>query len=220
MNMTEAGLDLIRQAEGFRSQAYRDSGGVLTIGYGHTSMAGAPAVTAGMRVTIDEAESILRRDVAQFALVVRKALRVQLSERQFSALVSFCYNVGGASFARSSVLLSVNSGDYAAVPRRLALWNKAAGKVLPGLIKRRAAEAAMFMSADPGKARADEPVVGKPIHRSKSIVLAIVTALMTGIKAILGDAAPIFGTMLLLAILTALAWIIFERIKKSRLDGI
>jgi lysozyme len=220
MNMTEEGLDLIRRAEGFRSIAYRDAAGVLTIGYGHTSMAGHPAVTAGMRITESEAEAIFRRDVAQFALIVRQAVRVALTDAQFSALVSFCYNVGGTNFSRSSVLAAVNAGDFAAVPRRLALWTKAGGKELPGLIRRRAAEAALFMENHNGTAQPDKQTSGKPVVRSKSIMLAVVAACLTAVKTTLGDAAPIFGTILMLAIMAALVWIIIERIKKSTMDGI
>ncbi len=144
MKMTGEGMALIRQFEGFRGTAYRDAVGVWTIGYGHTNMAGPPAVSAGMKISRAGADAILARDVEQFARGVAVAVAVPLSDAQFSALVSFSYNVGLGAFGSSSVLRAVNSQDFVAVPRRLGLWVKAGGRVLPGLIKRRAAEAAMF----------------------------------------------------------------------------
>ncbi len=92
MKMTEEGYALIRAFEGFRAEAYRCASGVWTIGYGHTSRAGPPDVFAGMRVTETEAARILVADVERFADGVRDALRRDLSDAQFSALVSFAYN--------------------------------------------------------------------------------------------------------------------------------
>ncbi len=147
MRITEEGLALIKRFEGFRARAYRCPAGVWTIGYGHTGAAGPPTVAAGMVISRAEAEEILRRDVDGFARDVETSLRVALDDRQFSALVSFAYNVGITNFRKSSVLAYVNAGDLAAVPGRLQLWNKAKGRVLPGLVKRRAAEAELFLSA-------------------------------------------------------------------------
>ncbi|MCA0433510.1 MAG: lysozyme [Proteobacteria bacterium] len=145
MQMTEEGYALIRAQEGFRGEAYRDPAGVWTIGFGHTSAAGPPEVRPGLRVSRAEGEAIFLRDVDQVARRVQRLVTTHLSDRQFSALVSFAYNVGTGAFASSSVLQVVNAGDLARVPERLTLWNKAGGRVLPGLVKRRAAEAALFM---------------------------------------------------------------------------
>ena len=145
MNMNGRGVKLVCEFEGFRAAAYRDPVGVLTVGYGHTGRAGPPAVAAGMRVTRVEARRILVRDLARFAAGVRTSLRVTLNDNQFSALVSFAYNVGLPAFRKSSVLAAVNRGAFASIPRRLALWVNAGGTVLPGLVRRRAAEAALFM---------------------------------------------------------------------------
>ena len=144
MRMTEDGLALIKRFEGFRAEAYRCPAGVWTVGSGHTSAAGPPAVTGGMTITRADAERILRRDVEEFARDVAASLSISLDDRQFSALVSFAYNVGITNFRKSSVRACVNGGDLAGVPQRLALWNKARGRVLPGLVKRRAAEAELF----------------------------------------------------------------------------
>jgi lysozyme len=146
MRMTEEGLALIRRFEGLRTDAYRDAVGVWTIGFGHTSMAGPPEVTPGLSISREEASAILARDVEKFAAGVCEAVTVPLNDAQFSALVSFAYNVGLGALRGSSVLKAVNAGDFAEVPRRLALWVKAGGRTLPGLVKRRAAEGKLFAS--------------------------------------------------------------------------
>ncbi|MGH6820995.1 MAG: lysozyme [Methylocella sp.] len=147
MRMTEEGLALIKRFEGFRAEAYRCPAGIWTIGFGHTTAAGPPAVAEGMTISLAEAETILRADVERFAREVRASLGITLAANQFSALVSFAYNVGITNFRRSSVRACVNDGDLAAVPQRLQLWTKAKGRVLPGLVKRRAAEAELFLRA-------------------------------------------------------------------------
>lgn len=146
MRVTDEGLALIKEFEGFRAKAYRDAVGVWTIGYGHTSAAGEPVVKPGMVITKEEGTRILRRDVEMFAAGVRKAVKVRLNDNQFSALVSFAYNVGLGAFRTSSVLKAVNAKDFGRVPVRLNLWVKAGGKTLPGLVRRRAAEGALFAS--------------------------------------------------------------------------
>lgn len=148
MRVNEAGLALIRAYEGFRGQAYRCPAGILTIGYGHTSMAGPPDVRAGMRMNKAQAEAVLAADVAVFASEIARFIRVELSGNQFSALVSFAYNAGTGAFRKSSVLAAVNRGDFDSVPRRLNLWVKAGGRTLPGLVKRRASEGQLFQRAE------------------------------------------------------------------------
>lgn len=195
MQVTTPGLELIKRFEGFRGTAYRCPAGVLTIGYGHTSMAGPPKVSPGMRMGKAEATKVLRQDVTTFADGVRDALRRDLTANQFSALVSFAYNVGLGNFRSSSVLRAVNAGDFEAVPRRLNLWVKAGPRVLPGLVKRRAAEGQLFhlhdgmglMGAElPFFSDSDhdamdearglvEPLAGKDLGRSTTVWSAIAT---------------------------------------------
>jgi lysozyme len=213
MNMTEEGLELIRQFEGFRGAAYRDPVGVWTIGYGHTSMAGAPAVMAGLAVTETEAEEILARDVEQFARGVRELLRVELTDGQFSALVSFAYNVGLGGLKKSSVLAAVNAREFVAVPRRLQLWVKAGGRVLPGLVKRRAAEAALFASSS---AVVVEPTVVKPVQQSKTVWSAVFVMLLAVVQAWLSVSVKLTALVLLLLMAAGLALIVFERVKKLK----
>lgn len=195
MLITQSGLDLIKAFEGFRGTAYRCPAGILTIGYGHTSAAGSPTVVAGMKMGKPEAARVLRTDVEGFSEGVRAALRRDLNSNQFSALVSFAYNVGLGAFRASSVLRAVNAGDFESVPRRLNLWIKAGPRVLPGLVKRRAAEGHLFMTADglslmkvelPFFSAADyeamdeargliEPLAGKDLAQSSTVWSAIVT---------------------------------------------
>ncbi|MFC6646166.1 lysozyme [Granulicella cerasi] len=138
--LSAAGLELIRSCEGLREVAYQDAAGVWTIGYGHT---GAD-VRAGRHVSEFEAEALLRADVAATVRFVNKVVTVAIVQCQFDALVSFCYNVGRGSFERSSLLLALNRGDVRSAALGFGAWVRAGGKVLPGLVARRKAEAAMF----------------------------------------------------------------------------
>lgn len=239
MKMTEEGLRLIMRFEGFRARAYRDPVGIWTIGYGHTSMAGPPRVYRGMVITRQEAAGMLRRDVEMFAEGVRRFVRVHLADGQFSALVSFAYNVGLGALARSSVLKAVNARQFEAVPRRLALWVKAGGRRFPGLVRRRAAEAAMFMAASapdalpeagpaPRGEAGPEPVEGKPMLESTTgwaAVLSALAGLFSAMGAVFRDIAEQAGgtiavTIAIVIILLATGWILRERYLKSRLDGV
>jgi lysozyme len=148
MKLNDKGFALICEFEGCHTEAYQDAVGVWTIGYGHTSVAGPPCVGPGVTVTRAEATGILMRDLDTFSTSVRSAITAPLNDNQFSALVSFAFNVGLGNFRSSSVLRSVNACRFDQVPADLALWVKAGGKVLPGLIRRRAAEAALFLAGD------------------------------------------------------------------------
>ena len=116
MRTGTAGLDLIKSFEGWRAEAYRDAVGVWTIGYGHTAMAGAPRPVAGMVITRAQGEQLLRTDLLVYEAAVNQALTVVVSQNQFDALVSFCYNVGPGNFRTSSVLRYTNQGRFAEVP--------------------------------------------------------------------------------------------------------
>jgi lysozyme len=118
------------------------------------------------------------------------------------------------------VLEAVNKHDFASVPRRLSLWTKAGGRVLPGLVKRRAAEAAMFVGGSDQVTSPPQQSEGKPVAKSTSILAAILTAILAGLQAIFGDAGPVFAALLMIGISAALAWIVIERIRKIRKDGV
>jgi len=144
--LNKKSMDLIKGFEGWRPKAYKDSVGVWTIGYGHTSMAGPPKVRAGMKITKAFGEDLLQKDLQKYAKAVDDAVKVELNSNQFGALVSFCYNVGPGNFRKSSVLRYTNKSRFSDVPARLMLWNKAGGLVLRGLTRRRKAEGNLFMS--------------------------------------------------------------------------
>ncbi len=221
MKMTDEGLALIKRFEGLRLVAYRDAVGVWTIGYGHTSMAGEPIVKPDLRITGDEAHAILARDVEAFARGVRELVTVNISDAQFSALVSFAYNVGLGAFKRSSVLAAVNAQHFDAVPRRFSLWSKAGGRILPGLVKRRAAEAALFVSANAKEVGGPvTEVKSKPLPRSKTMWSAVMVMTLAVLQAWLSVSLKLAGIALLLVMAAGLALIIYERWKKMKQEGV
>lgn len=137
---SSTGLALTRSFEGLRLEAYRDCGGVWTIGYGHTG----PEVRAGQKITQAQADALLRADLATAVRCVRGALRVPVTNDQFDALVDFCFNAGRANFLSSTLLRDVNHGDLSSAAAQFGLWVHAGAKVIPGLVRRRTAEAALF----------------------------------------------------------------------------
>ncbi|GAB4068638.1 lysozyme [Ancylobacter sonchi] len=159
-SVNEAGLALIKQWEGRRLTAYKDPVGVWTIGYGHTAAAGPPAVKRGQKISEAQAEALLRADLAQYEAAVEAAVTVPLTDNQFAALVSFCFNVGPGNFRGSTLLKKLNAGDRSAVPGELAKWNRAGGKVLAGLANRRAAEAGLWAKGEFVASNYVEPVAG------------------------------------------------------------
>ena len=145
MHMSQGGLDnLLKKFEGCKLKAYRCPAGILTIGYGHTSAAGAPEVHDGMTITQDEAENILKNDLVKYEQPVAAMVKVDLEQNQFDVLVDFAYNAGVGALKTSTLLKKVNAGDFDAVSDELMKWTKGGGKVLPGLVRRRQAEAAWW----------------------------------------------------------------------------
>lgn len=148
------GLALIKQFEGLRLDAYRDQVGVWTIGYGHTAQAGPPTPAAGLRITRQEAEALLIRDLVKYEAAVDGVLTRSPTQNQFDAMVSLCFNIGPGNFARSSVVRAFNKAEDNRAAEAFLAWNKAGGKVLSGLARRRQAERRLFLShgaTTPGK---------------------------------------------------------------------
>lgn len=159
METNRAALDLIKHFEGMVKKWYRDPVGVWTIGYGHTDSAGHPRWRddPGLTLTDRDAEIILQRDLEQYENAVRSSVHVPLNENQFGALVGFTYNLGPGNLRSSTLLKKLNAGDYAGAADEFPRWNKAGGKVLSGLVRRRAAERELFLK--PVSARdPDSPV--------------------------------------------------------------
>lgn len=136
-----AGLALVKRNEGLRLEAYRCPAGILTIGYGSTG----PHVREGMVITPGEAERFLMLDLRRFETGVDAMTdTVPTNDNQFSAMVCLSFNIGLSAFATSTVLKKHKKGDYPGAARAFALWNKARGQVLKGLVKRREEEAALY----------------------------------------------------------------------------
>ncbi len=142
MRTSQKGIDLIKSFEGLRLKSYDDGVGVQTIGYGATR-----GVTKGMAITQEQAERMLKNDIARFEPEIEKLVKVPLNQNQWDALMSFTYNLGSTNLASSTLLKLLNAGDYARAAEQFGRWNKAGGQVFAGLTKRRAAEQALFLSA-------------------------------------------------------------------------
>jgi lysozyme len=140
---SDAGLTLTKTFEGLQLTAYADQGGVWTIGYGHTG----PGVFAGLTITQQQADVFLQSDVAGSVACVNKLVTGAIVQCQFDALVDFTFNLGCASLANSTLLRAVNAGDFAGAANEFLRWDHVGGQVIPGLLRRRQAEAQMFSSA-------------------------------------------------------------------------
>jgi len=135
------GVELIRHFEGCRFDAYLCPAGVWTIGYGHTA-----DVKEGDSIDQEAAEAFLIEDLEKFEQAVMRLVEVPLTQQQFDALVSWTFNLGAGNLAESTLLRKLNNYQYAEVPEQMMRWVRAGGQVLDGLVKRRAAEAAMFQN--------------------------------------------------------------------------
>ena len=136
-------IELIKKYEGFSSKAYLCPANVWTIGYGTTRVDGKP-VTSGMTCTEQQAEEYLKNDLQVFAKAINRLVKVPLTDNQFSALLSFTYNLGVGALEKSTLLKKLNEGSYGAAQAEFLKWIRAGGKILPGLVCRRGEEAELF----------------------------------------------------------------------------
>lgn len=142
MKISQKGLNLIKSFEGLELKAYKDSVRVVTIGYGSTGA----HVSMDQTITAQQAEDLLRKDVSRFEEGVTKLVKVPLNQNQFDALVSFSFNLGLGNLGSSTLLKKLNASDYQGAALEFERWNKAGGKILNGLTKRRLAEKELFLS--------------------------------------------------------------------------
>jgi len=142
MNLGYKGTKILKFFEGCKLTAYQDSVGVWTIGYGHTK-----GVLEGMTITQEGAEQLLQTELEEYEGYIEKYVTVPLTQNQFDALVCWVYNLGPTNFKNSTLLKELNSGNYTAAGKEITRWNKAGGKVLAGLVRRREAEAKLFNEA-------------------------------------------------------------------------
>ena len=138
--INQKGLDLIKNFEGLHLSSYDDGVGVWTIGYGHTKSA-----RSGMTISKEQAELYLKDDLKRFEAAVLRLVKVEVTDNQFSALVAFTFNIGDGAFAHSTLLQLLNEARYHEASYEFMKWDKAQGKVLPGLTRRRGAEMRLFL---------------------------------------------------------------------------
>lgn len=142
MEISQAGIDLIKNSEGFSPRPYRCPAGYLTIGYGHVIRRGD---THLLSIDKDAAEALLRQDVREAERAVNAMVAVPLAQHEFDALVSFVFNVGAGRFADSTLLELLNEGRRKEAAEQFGKWVRSGSKVLPGLVKRRQAERRLFL---------------------------------------------------------------------------
>jgi len=138
----QKGIELIKMFEGFKPEPYVCSGGYLTIGYGHKLL---PS-DSYKQITIEKAEIILQNDLRRTERSVLKYIDAQINEDQFSALVSFTFNLGPAALQRSALRQKVNYGQYEDAAKEFQKWVYAGGKKIMGLVRRRRLESQLFAS--------------------------------------------------------------------------
>lgn len=144
MKTGKEGKNIIKMFEGFSAFAYVCPAGVMTIGFGTTRINGNP-VSKSLRITVDEANVLLEQDLKSFEKSVNSLVKVALTQNQFDALVSFAYNLGAENLKKSTLLKKINVSEFFEAAEEFLKWNKAGGKVLPGLTRRRAAEKELFL---------------------------------------------------------------------------
>jgi lysozyme len=139
------GMPIIRKYEGLRLRAYICPSGLATIGYGATFYENGSRVQMGEVITIERADKLLHMQVKLFADEVKRVVKSEINENQLGALTSFCFNVGGAAFGKSTLAKKVNKNPKDPTIRdEFMRWTRGGGKVLPGLVKRREEEANLY----------------------------------------------------------------------------
>lgn len=143
MKTSENGKRIIKEFEGFRANAYPDpgtGGAPWTIGWGHTR-----GVKKGDKITKSQAEKFLTEDLKGPERTITNKVKVHLTQNQFDALASFIFNLGSGNFESSTLLKKLNKKDYKGAANEFLKWNRAAGRVLPGLTRRRKEERNLFL---------------------------------------------------------------------------
>jgi lysozyme len=231
MKVTQDGLELIKSFEGCKLIAYQDVGGVWTIGWGHTE-----GVKPGATITQAQADRLFEDAVATRALQLSALLTVVPSDAEFSALVSLAYNIGVGAFAKSTVLRLHNAGKRPEAAAAFSMWNKAGGRVRAGLTRRRAAEAAMYLTPSPGVAQTTRaaPDVKDPAAKAvnpSTLVAGVGASLAVAQQAVaqvsdiweglarFGVSPAVLFAVLGAASLAAVGWFVYEaRTRRSEGD--
>jgi lysozyme len=218
MKINKAAIDLVKEFEGCKLTAYRDPIGVWTIGYGTTARAGLGIIpTGGMTITQAEADQLLADGLNKFADQIRPMINADLNDNQFGACVSLAYNIGVYGFNRSTALEKINDGDYAKAADAFLLWNKAGGKTLKGLVRRREAERKLFLTPVfeqvPTFDERISPVQSTTVQAS---ALQIASGAGAGIAALgsLSGTAQVVALCFAGIVVLAGLWIMRERLRK------
>ena len=148
MKLSAAGMELLKNSEGFRNRVYLDVAGLPTIGYGHRLLH-PESFPDGIDQAL--ATELLASDVRDAEQAVQRMVKVQLSQGQFDALVDFCFNLGAGRVASSTLLKRLNAGFYGEAANELLRWNRAGGKEIPALKARRQAEVELWQSNQSGE---------------------------------------------------------------------
>lgn len=231
--INEKALKLIKDYEGLVLTAYPDPGSKnglpWTIGYGHTK-----GVKKGDKITVSQAEAFLVEDLKQSEAVIKKYVTTHLNENQYGALVSFIHNIGEKQFAKSSVLKYINQNRLDEVPGRMALYRMNDGKVMAGLVRRRASEGELWMTPVPygienspnEEIHLDkEAVQGLPAQPAKvekpwdwgvfGVILTTLAGLSDEFKKLIGDVTSALGVPPLYVLATLVigfgVWTIYNK---------
>lgn len=146
MKTSRAGIDFIADHEGEVLEVYADPVGLPTLGVGHLLTSDEKrAMPIGTKITKEQSRAYLAKDLAQMESAVNESVKVPITQNQFDALVSLAFNIGAGGFKRSSVLRNLNNRKFTAAADAFLLWNKAGGKVLKGLTRRRREERELFL---------------------------------------------------------------------------
>lgn len=192
MTTRQQGIAAIKAHEGLRLQAYPDpaSGGEpWTIGWGHTG-----GVKRGDIITIEQAEKLLAEDIAEAQAGIRALVKVPLTDGQLWALTSFVFNLGAGALRKSTLLKRLNAGDYAGAAGQFGLWINAAGKPMPGLVRRRAEEKAMFLSGGPVHTSPAPATKPEPAKEAPVALRAILAALLPSLIQVVPKLGKMFGS--------------------------
>lgn len=215
MNINQATIDMVKEFEGFRAKAYKCPAGVWTIGYGTTAAADVGITPSnGMIIRQSEAEKYLHAALAKFADQIAPSITPPINENEFGAFVSLAYNIGPGAFKKSSALRSFNAGDKDGAAKAILLWNKAGGKVLNGLTRRREAERKLFLTPVDGKFDGRTNVAQSTTVQASAVQIA--SGAGAGVAAVgaLDGTAQIVALVFAGIVVLAALWIMRERIKK------
>lgn len=226
MIINKATVDLVKEFEGFEARAYKCPAGVWTIGYGTTAAAGVGIVPVdGMTISKAKAEGYLQAGLSKFANAISLEISAPINENEYGAFVSLAYNVGPDAFKKSSALRHFNAGKKAAAADAILLWNKAGGKISAGLVRRRAAERALFLTPVGAAPQADTqdtrivPDVPRESAAQSTTVQASAVQIASGAGAGVAAVATLDGHAQIVAlafsgvIMLAALWILRQRLR-------